>query len=463
MESSSPPPSYFSTKVIFILFGVASLLGWNALLTELGFFNHFIPRMKPYTSFSFLNYFLNIVFQFLIFCKRDLFSLRFQLIGGIIGSIVFLILIPLSTILLGKDEMRNVIITGGLVVLMGFINALCCAGFFGLAGNFPLEMIVALSSGQGFSGIAMNIIQYICVFSISSEDDKGFIIQGIIFFIVSILILVVCLLLLLINFNKEYFQYYLRKSKMKLDSKTESEKKIKYQSENEKKMQSENQIKIDYDNQNKNDSEKEIKIESENQIKIQSENQIKNQTEEKKEKKILNFWELFIRVWDLDLIVLYVYVVTFALFPNASINQKLFGLSPSLASNTIILIYNVFDTSGRYLVAALKQSKKLNMIIAFVRSILLFTLVFNYYCQDGLEWNVNVTSVLLIINIILLASTNGIGVTMCFGLAPSQVEDEYKGQAGTSISFFLIMGIFLGSCIAFGTTAIIDTFRKPIT
>ena len=52
---------------------------------------------------------------------------------------------------------------------------------------------------------------------------------------------------------------------------------------------------------------------------------------------------------------------------------------------------------------------------------------------------------------------------MCFGLAPSQVEDEYKGQAGTSISFFLIMGIFLGSCIAFGTTAIIDTFRKPIT
>ena len=455
MESSSPPPSYFSTKVIFILFGVDSLLGWNALLTELGFFNHFIPRMKPYTSFSFLNYFLNIVFQFLIFCKRDLFSLKFQLIGGIIGSIVFLILIPLCTILLGKDEMRNVIITGGLVVLMGFINALCSAGFFGLAGNFPLEMIVALSSGQGFSGIAMNIIQYICLFSMNSEDDKAYIIQGIIFFIVSILILVVCLLLLLINFNKEYFQYYLKKSKMKLENKSESEKKIKYQSENEIKMQSENQIKIDSENQ--------IKINSENQIKIESENQIKNQTEEKKEKKLLNFWELFIRVWDLDLIVLYVYLVTFALFPNASVNQKLFGLSPSFASNTIILIYNVFDTFGRYLVAALKQSKKLNMIIAFVRSILLFTLVFNYYGQDGLGWNVNVTSVLLIINIIVLASTNGIGVTMCFGLAPSQVEDEYKGQAGTSISFFLIMGIFLGSCIAFGTTAIIDTFRKPTT
>ena len=162
-----------------------------------------------------------------------------------------------------------------------------------------------------------------------------------------------------------------------------------------------------------------------------------------------------------DLLVLYIYIVTFALFPNASINQKLFGLSPAFSSNSIILIYNSFDTIGRYLVSKVKPSKTLNMIVTFGRSILLFTLVFNYYCQDGLEWNITLTSILLIINVGLLAATNGIGTTLCFGLAPNEVEDEYKGQAGTSVSFFLILGIFSGSCVAFLTNAIIDTFKKP--
>ena len=64
------------------------------------------------------------------------------------------------------------------------------------------------------------------------------------------------------------------------------------------------------------------------------------------------------------------------------------------------------------------------------------------------------------INVALLAVTNGIGTTLCFGIAPDTVEDEYKGAAGTSLSFFLIVGIFLGSCVNFGVNAIIDTFKK---
>jgi hypothetical protein len=57
---------------------------------------------------------------------------------------------------------------------MGFTNALCSGGFFNLVSNFPLEMIVSLSTGQGFSGIAMNILQYIVLILIpvSNEEEK---------------------------------------------------------------------------------------------------------------------------------------------------------------------------------------------------------------------------------------------------------------------------------------------------
>ena len=124
------------------------------------------------------------------------------------------------------------------------------------------------------------------------------------------------------------------------------------------------------------------------------------------------------------------------------------------------MIYNIFDTLGRMLVSKMKPTKQLNMIIILARSVLLFTIIFNFYCQEKYILSLTVTSVLLIINVALLASTNGIATTLCFGLAPNEVENEYKGQVGSSVSFFLMLGIVLGSCSAFGVDAIINTFRR---
>ena len=70
------------------------------------------------------------------------------------------------------------------------------------------------------------------------------------------------------------------------------------------------------------------------------------------------------------------------------------------------------------------------------------------------------SSIFLIINVGLLAVTNGIGTSLCFGLAPSLVEDKLKGRAGGSVGFFNIFGIFLGTCIAFGTKAIMKSIGE---
>ncbi len=412
---NNEPKATFSIKLIFVLFGIASLLGWNALLTEIGFFLNFLGRMKPDISFGFLNYILNITFLLVLAWKKNLFPLKLQLIIGIIGSIVFLILIPLSTMVLGKDTTINIVVTGGLVVLMGFINAVCSGGFFNLVSNFPLEMIVALSTGQGYSGIAMNVLQYIILFSFKEENEENTIIQAWIFFGVSVVILIISFVALLAAFNMDYFQYYLKKSKIEV---------------------------------------KQGLLASE----AGNEAQIIEAGESPAPE--LSFIDLTKKVWDLDLLITYTYIVTFALFPNASINQKVFNLPFNYQINTVITIYNVFDTVGRYIVGKLTPTKKLNFIVIMGRSILLFTLVFNYYCQEALEWNVNITTIFLFINEALLAATNGMGTTLCFALAPNEVENEYKGQVGTSISFFLIVGIFLGACTAFGTDAIIGTFKK---
>ena len=77
---STGPPSAFINKVIFLFLGIASLLGWNALLTKLDFFNYFLPDINPPRSFPFLNYILNITFQFLLIWKKNLIPLKIELI-----------------------------------------------------------------------------------------------------------------------------------------------------------------------------------------------------------------------------------------------------------------------------------------------------------------------------------------------------------------------------------------------
>lgn len=442
MEAEGEPPKKsIGIQITFIFYGIASLLGWNALLTKLDFFSHFLKDMKPKTTFSFLNFFLNIVFQFILIIKKDLFPLKLQLIVGIVGSILFLIGIPVSTMFLPKNEMINFIVTGGLVLLMGFINALASGSFFNYVSHFPLELIVAFSGGQGFSGITMNVLEYIVLLSLNGEEENLIVLRAWIFFGISALILVVCLILLLYNYNSEYCRYYLSKG-----------------------MEKENIPEGSLIGESQANEEEQQNIineqTEENQI-IQQNEENNGITEDKNtssNSKSL-FIILFKKIWDLDILMVYIYIVTFALFPNASLCQELFNFG-IYKSNTIIIIYNTFDTIGRYLVKILPKKKIFNTIIILGRSVLLFTLVFNYYCQERLDVDLTITSILLIVNVALLALTNGIGTTLTFGIAPDIVEDEYKGPAGTSVSFFLIVGIFLGSCVNFGVERIIAMITK---
>ena len=433
MENSdnAPRPNYFH-KIMLTFFGMASLLGWNALLTELDFFNNYLSDINPYRSFSFLNYALNITFQFILVFKKDFLPHKLQLFAGIIGSIAFLVLIPLSTMFLGRNEMINKIVTGGLIVLMGFTNAICCSGFFSFAGHFPLNMIVIFTAGQGISGIGLNVLQYIVLASVNINDkDTEYIVRAWIFFGISIVILLLCLFLVIHSYNDDYCKYYLNKSN---------------EIENISK-QPETKLLSNFDGET---AEEEQGIQAE---------QVENLASGKKEiKPNPSFMYVFKKLWDLDVLACYAYIITFSLFPNVCTSQFIFELG-IYNSITIISIYNAFDTIGRYLVDKMPKTKRLNLGIGIGRTLLIATLILNYYFQFK-DVNLTFTSIFLIINVAILGLTNGMAGTLSFGLASELSEDEIKGQAGGSISFFSILGIFFGSCLAFGTGGIIDAIGK---
>ena len=106
--------------------------------------------------------------------------------------------------------------------------------------------------------------------------------------------------------------------------------------------------------------------------------------------------------------------------------------------------------------SSIKFTRGLAYTIICGRSILVLTLILNFYCDMKLGMDPTVSSILLIIYVSILAITNGMGTTICLGLAPTMVPNSMKGRAGSSVSFFNILGIFLGTCVAFMTKYIIN-------
>ena len=122
---------------------------------------------------------------------------------------ITLILLPLSVILF--DQKLGFYLSCGVVLLQGFINAVCLSSFFGLVSYFPVENIVMLSTGQGVAGILMNVIKYITLVSLTGFEEKDQNIIGtLIFFSISAVIMFICFIFVLLAYKNNYFIDVLR-------------------------------------------------------------------------------------------------------------------------------------------------------------------------------------------------------------------------------------------------------------
>ena len=437
-NNENTPDGGLKMEICFIIFGVGSLLAWNAILSDISFFMNYQGEYDPSTSFSFCNFVLNIIFQLIMIWKKQLLSYKVQLIFGLIASIISLVILPIVVISFEKNSLTGFILSAGIVLIQGLVNAFCSSGFFGLASFFPREMIISLSTGQGISGILMNIIGYIVLMAVNTgnEDDDAKL-GAIIFFSISGLILLIALITLLIAFKTEYFRFYLGNTK-----------------EFENKLQK-------IENEIENQAITTTSTASQNQEELLVKEPQTEEKEKEDKQKEITFLEVFKRLYEIDLLSGFIYVITFTLFPAVSISQRLFKTG-KYRQITIITIYNVGDTIGRSIMSGIKFTTTLAYIIICGRSILVLLLILNFYFDMKLGMDATLSSILLIVYVTILAITNGMGTTICLGLAPSMVPDSMKGRAGSSVSFFNILGIFTGTIVAFMSKYIINQIGEYV-
>ena len=89
---------------------------------------------------------------------------------------------------------------------------------YGVVSYLPLNCIIAMSTGQGFAGILMNIVRYITLFAFFHGDNtaeelksKKFY-ESIIFFSFSALVCIACLVSTFFLYKNKFFREKLRNS-----------------------------------------------------------------------------------------------------------------------------------------------------------------------------------------------------------------------------------------------------------
>ena len=417
----------------FGLFGITSLLPWNAIIAQIPFFSFYLSSLNPSVSFPLLNKLFNIPLQFILLIKKKLFPLKTQLICSILISIISLISLPFFVFLSETNKHLGTIVTIILILIMGLINASLQNGFLSLTSHFPLDKIVFYSTGQGISGIIMALLEIVVLFCVNTgNSDDDFKYGSLIFFGISVLILIVSIFALIFLFNSDYGKYYLQNEK------------------NDKNNLNNNEINNDNSSIDENTS---IKVYSTEKVKI-----IKKNIEMKEDKKYW-FFELLCSVKDAIFLIWFNFFITFSVYPSVYIGQNLFNTG-KFKTNIIILIFCFCNTLGRYIMKYFTPNKQLGYKIILGRSILLLLLIFNHYCNIIIKISTYATSIFLLINLIFLSGTNGFDSSLCFGLAPTLVKKELKGKAGSAVSLFQVIGGVCGSSFAFVTQKIIRIISK---
>ena len=401
-------------KFSFLIFGIAGLLAWNTILSAMDFFSACITSYDPSFIFPFFNFALNIVFQFILIFRKQLFTYKNQLIFSLVFSGILLIVLPLSVSALKDKQTINAVLTSIMILFQGLLNAVCQSSFFGLVSFFPIDIIVVMSSGQGIVGILMNVIQYILTFIF--QENENYNTQAIIFFSIAFLIIVISLIFLFLVYKNDYFKKQL--------------------------------ILTEEYNKNTSDS---INTLVTAELKEEEDN---NNTNTNKE---ISFLELTKLLLDLNILTVVLYIITFSVFPGVCLGFQLYNLD-KFKTITIITIYNVSDTLGRMLVSSFNPTKTITYIVILSRISLLIIMPIDFYYQNNS--NLFITSTIFALCVIFCGVTNGIGTSLVFALAPSLVPDHIKGRAGSSISFYLIVGIFLGTLGGMGMGEIIKIIQK---
>lgn len=387
-----PKDKFHLAYIMYFTLGTGYLLPWNAFITAVDYFSYLYPEASVDRVFSVVYMILNLSFLLLIvlFSHRSNPFVRINV--GLVLFVLALTAVPVMDVVWIEGRVgiySGFYATVAAVAVSGVADALVQGGVIGSAGELPERYMQAVVAGTAASGVLVSFMR-IFTKAVYPQDAYGLRQSANLYFIVSIIGVIICIFFHNMAHNLPVISYH---------------------------------------------------------------NELKNQaiTEENEEKGALTgaLWrstlaEIVGRIKWYGFAVSIIYVVTLAIFPGYITEDVHSLLLKDWYPILLITSYNVFDLVGKSLTAVYLFDKA-NSAIGLSFGRLLFLPLF-WGCLHGPEFFRTEIPVTLLT--CLLGLTNGYLTSVLFIMAPKIVQLQHSGTAGVVIVLFLVVGMAIGSVVA---------------
>ncbi|MCQ2819122.1 MAG: hypothetical protein MJ252_17810 [archaeon] len=394
---------------LMLIIGIGSMAAYNAILSQLFFYDNFLKDYNPGKYFTTISNIFNmgflVAFQFLgTFISYTKQLVLFQLI-----AIAALVLSPFAVLYF---EPNYAFIAVMIVYSLGGIaNAFGNNSTHGVCSYFPEEFELKLGKGQAYAGILSNILNFIIAFFVKGDPDESMIKGAYIFFFTTTGVMVFTVLCTFSLFRNEYF--------------------IKTASEN---------------GLIKSVDKKETKGETDENREVVQLIEIDEERKAEEKKKELSTSAVLGKVAMPLFLMLFLYYTLFLVFPGMLIKPTMFNLPIGIKINVILFVFNICDVIGRDYVAQCIPVKTLHLTLIDASRFIMIPLVcFAVYAEAKNLLSPSVISIISLLNPLILGITNGAATSRIFNLGCNAVEGDLKGRVASSLVFFLTIGIFTGS------------------
>lgn len=342
-----------------MLFGIGSLLPWNAVLTALDFFFGVFPSHNPAFVFGLTLNAPNFIFNFVGIFIAKYISLKARLVVGLI--FIFFLTIAMPFVAEYLTESVAWIITLAIIVVMGIASSFVQGGFFGFAGIFPFKYTGAVMLGNGFSGLAMNFFRMITLAIFppgeDTENDNSAFIGCLIYFAIASLLVIACIIGYFWVCKTEFAKHYIQKAGVKMDDDSA----VMRAASRGSGYYAPGDILANSKTQHNTTAMSENDLPT-----VSSRDEGSNKT----------FFQVYSDISLMALQVFLCFVITFVVFPGTTLSTKFnfLGSSPKdMAWFSVLMItcFNVFDTIGRFS-GGYKQILSPNMLFILTSFRLIF-------------------------------------------------------------------------------------------
>eukprot|EP01102_Stenamoeba_stenopodia_P019651 TRINITY_DN7469_c0_g1_i2.p1 TRINITY_DN7469_c0_g1~~TRINITY_DN7469_c0_g1_i2.p1 ORF type:complete len:623 (+),score=146.37 TRINITY_DN7469_c0_g1_i2:188-2056(+) len=470
---------YQMAYILWFFLGVGILVPFNAFVTAIDYFEVSYPGYSPGIVIPAVYMYSNLV-AFAPTMKYGIkYSFTWRIITGFIIYAVLLFVVPITSEISETREKRGLwfYLICGLVFISGCMDSVVQAAIYGLSAFFPFIHIQSILSGTGMAGLFVSGIRLVTKL-IFGDTERGIRISGALFFAISALYMLLCITFYYALRRLPYVKGVLKATVLTTvsnpstsaptttttttttTSTTSSTTSVATATSTTSPSTATTPtvtpviVKPTYEKDSEsntvagdgfgrlNEEEEQVYLQEEDE---KQEEEIRVIAEKARSIEILRKIKLP------AFVVFYTYTITMTVFPGliSAIPTTSDLMDESTYSVFLITLFNVCDFIGRTLPRAYQINTKFLFGVSLLRTV--FVLIFLFSVQPHWIRSDAVT----IVGVLVCALTNGYCATVGMAEAPQLVDSFEKEKTGVMMIFIAVIGLSLGSTIAFAFLKIV--------